>query len=155
MKKVGKILGYFILFVAVVFVGAGIWFRIAPSDPTVWHTDPALAEPGPGRVVLKADGGDRAGPEFDMAPEAVLTQFDAIAMAEPRTTRLAGGPDKGRITYVSRSLVMGFPDYTTVEAVPTETGTQLIIHGRLRYGQSDMGVNSARVDRWLAQLGQG
>ena len=155
MRRVGKILGYLVLFVVVLVVGAGIWFRIAPSDPTVWHTDPALAEPGPGSIVIKADGGDAPPPVLDMPAEEALSAFDAIAMAEPRTTRLAGGPDKGRITYVSRSLIMGFPDYTTVEAVPTEAGTQLLIHGRLRFGQSDMGVNSARVNRWLAQLGQG
>jgi uncharacterized protein (DUF1499 family) len=81
-----------------------------------------------------------------------LAAVDRVAMAEPRTVRLAGSPDEGRITYVSRSRVFGFPDYTTVSAIADEGGTRLVIHARLRFGQSDMGANAARVGRWLAAL---
>ena len=54
------------------------------------------------------------------------------------------------ITYVTRSRVFGFPDYTTVR----QAGDTLEIHGRLRFGESDMGVNAARVDGWLERLRQ-
>ena len=60
--------------------------------------------------------------------------------------------DEGRITYITRSAAFGFPDYTTVEAVTAEDGTRLAIYARLRFGQSDMGVNQARVEEWLSAL---
>jgi len=58
---------------------------------------------------------------------------------------------EGRVTYITRSKLWGFPDYSTFE---TRDG-DLLIHARLRFGSSDMGVNRARVTDWLARLGQG
>ena len=122
----------------------GVWVRLAPSDPARWHTDPAQGTAGENahvaRVVLP-------GP-----PEAALAAFDAVAMAEPRTTRLAGSPAEGRITYVTRSRLWRFPDYTTVAAEAGDGGAALVIHARARFGRSDLGVNAARVGRWLAAL---
>jgi len=54
------------------------------------------------------------------------------------------------ITYVTRSRVFGFPDYTTVR----QAGPQLEIYGRLRFGRSDLGVNAARIDGWLQSFAQ-
>lgn len=71
-----------------------------------------------------------------------------VIMAEPRTKLLAGGPDTGLVTYVTRTAFWGFPDYTTVQT--TQTG--LNVYGRLRFGRSDFGVNAARVDRWINAL---
>jgi uncharacterized protein (DUF1499 family) len=80
-----------------------------------------------------------------------LAALDGIIRAEPRTQVLAGSVEAGMVTYVTRSRVFGFPDYTTV----AQRGDDLAIHARLRYGQSDMGVNKARVERWLTALRQG
>jgi uncharacterized protein (DUF1499 family) len=55
---------------------------------------------------------------------------------------------EGRITYITRTKIIGFPDYTTVQ----QDGDVLRIHGRLRFGRKDFGVNKARVDGWLAQM---
>jgi uncharacterized protein (DUF1499 family) len=33
-----------------------------------------------------------------------------------------------------------------------QDGDMLQIHGRLRFGKSDLGVNAARIDGWLRQL---
>jgi len=130
----------------------GAWVRLAPSDPGQWHTDPAAASPGEGRFVVKPEGGDTEGPLLQMPAEAALAALDAIARDTPRTNVLAGSPAEGRITYVTRSALWGFPDYTTVSAVETDAGTRLLIHARLRFGGSDMGVNAARVERWLEAL---
>jgi len=81
-------------------------------------------------------------------PAAALARLDAIAMASPRTRRLAGSPAEGRITWISRSRLWGFPDYTTAEATPG----RLVIHARQRFGSDDWGVNAARLQDWLAQL---
>ncbi|REC58451.1 DUF1499 domain-containing protein [Rhodosalinus sediminis] len=130
-------LGVLILLVAANFAA---WVRFAPSDPARWHVAPEVTgdEDLTGGVKRRVAG---AGPE-------ALRRFDAIARATPRTQVLAGSVAEGMVTYVTRSALWGFPDYTTV----AQEGDDLIIHGRLRFGTSDMGVNRARVDRWIAAL---
>ena len=124
----------------VVFVVAGTAaVRLAPSDPKVWHVDPAqAADPGAGGVLVrhKIDG------------EAPLQRFDDAMMTEPRVTKLAGSVKERRITYVARSQWVGFPDYITVSYAKGE----LVILSRLRFGQSDLGVNAARLERVLERL---
>ena len=122
----------------------GAWVRLAPSDPARWHGDPAQGAAGDNSHVARV--------VLPMPPAEALAALDAAAMAEPRTRRLAGSVEEGRITYVSRSRIWGFPDYTTVAAVPDGEGAALVIHARARFGQSDLGVNAARVGRWLAAL---
>ena len=141
------------LILIVILIGGGLaYIRLGPSDPARWHTDPQTAEPGTGRYVVKPEGGDSAGPLLAMPPDAALAAFDRVALATPRTAALAGSVEEGRITYITRSAFFGFPDYTSVEAVPAEGGSQLAIFARLRFGQSDFGVNQARVEGWLAAL---
>ena len=72
---------------------------------------------------------------------------------DPRTERVAGAPGEGRITWVQRTRLWGFPDYITADAQPAPGGgTRLEILSRLRFGREDMGVNRTRVTRWLARL---
>lgn len=123
---------------ALVVVGMG-FIRLAPSDPSQWHVVPAVTQdrdlPG-GAMHILTDA------------EGALALIDAIARATPRTTVLAGSVDEGMITYITRSRIMGFPDYTTVR----QEGDTLTVYARLRFGRSDLGVNRARVDGWLAEL---
>jgi hypothetical protein len=126
--------------VVIFLVVAGLlaWIRFAPDDVARWHVAPAAVEDRDmeGGVMRARSGG--------------LAAMNAIILAEPRTKVLAGSVESGMVTYVTRSKVMGFPDYTTVE----QRGDMLALRARLRYGKSDMGVNKARVERWLADLGQ-
>ncbi len=126
------------------------WIRLAPNDPEEWHVDPLKADdPGEGGVLLLP------GPEartYDTTPKKLLSAFDRIAMEEPRVERLEGSVGRGRITYVARTKWLGFPDYISVTAVPADGGAQLAVYSRLRYGRGDMGVNRARLDRWLEKL---
>lgn len=128
----------------VALLGFGAYVRLAPSDPARWNTDPALGTQGRNSHVAKVF--------LPLPPAEALAAFDEVAMAEPRTTRLAGSPEEGRITYVSRSRLWGFPDYTTVGTVPDDGGTWLMIWGRSRFGEGDLGVNAARIGRWVAAL---
>jgi hypothetical protein len=142
--KAGRMAGYLALGLLVALVAFAGYVRLAPSDPVRWHVAP-VTEGAPGEVVASASGatlrlsGDGA---------ALLTRLDAIALATPRTSRLAGSVEEGRITWITRSALWGFPDYTTAEAGPKG----LAIHARLRFGQSDLGVNAARLADWLARL---
>lgn len=121
-------------------VVAGLaYIRLAPSDPARWHT--AIEADNDKRFAAGAIRVTQAGPE-------ALTLVDKAAQALPRTSRLAGSVEDGHITYITRSKLMGFPDYTTVQQA---NGT-LKLHARLRFGRSDLGVNDARLGQLLAAL---
>lgn len=129
-------------------------------DPDRWHVDPATAErTGKPNDYLVAPGGatqapaDRVLPAWSGTPVELIDRFDAVARAAPRVEVVAGGPEDLFVTYVQRSRWIGFPDYISVRAVPDGDGASLIVWSRSRYGHSDLGVNRARVDEWIAALG--
>lgn len=147
-----------LIFLAVLLIVAALAFaayvRLSPMDPTAWHVDPATTpRTDKPNDYLVADGGDRDAIVVAETPEAVLTRLDAAAMAEPGVSRLAGSVADGRVTYVQRTPMMRYPDAISVSAVPDGDGAKLSLYSRSRYGQSDFGVNRARVERWLATLG--
>jgi hypothetical protein len=135
-------------------VGFAGYVRLAPSDPARWHVGPSLYgwdHDGPWDQVVALGGGASLRLSTAVgAPSDLLSRLDAVALATPRTTQLAGSVDEGRITWVTRSALWGFPDYTTAEVRPDG----LYIHARLRFGSSDMGVNAARLNDWLQALTQ-
>ena len=124
------------------------WVRLAPSDPGQWHV-PITAQPGPADQVVPLEGAATLLLSTARGtPAEVLAKLDATALATPRTTRLAGSVDEGRITWITRSALWGFPDYTTAEIRPEG----VLVHARLRFGKSDLGVNAARLSDWLSRL---
>ena len=127
----------------VIAVGAMLYIRLAPSDPAAWNSDPL--GPGKGQVVPP-------GKAYPMMPEALIDRLNTIAIATPRTTLLVR--DGTRATWITRSRLMGFPDYTTAQAYPADGGATLALHARQRFGQKDFGVNAARLTDWLARLSQ-
>ncbi len=136
---------------ALIVAGFGLYVRLAPSDPARWHVTPAPAARTD--CTVEAGTGDaRATCLRPQSPAQLLAQLDEIATATPHTTRLAGSPDTGRITWITRSRLWGFPDYTTAEATADGTGSRLTLHARLRFGSSDLGVNASRLRDWLARL---
>jgi uncharacterized protein (DUF1499 family) len=115
------------------------YVRLAPSDPARWH----VAVDGAG------DADFASGARRVIATDAGrLAEADAWMRAQPRTTVLAGSVEEGRITYVTRTKVFGFPDYTTLDA----TSGELRAQARLRFGASDLGVNRERLEGLIAAL---
>ncbi len=140
---------------ALIVLSALVYVRVAPTSPANWHIDPMVAaSPGPAGILVRPRGGDIEPRNYDMPPGDLLRRLDRIIRSTARTRVLAGSVEEGRITYVTRSLVFGFPDYATVTTVPTGTGSAPVILSRLRFGLSDSGVNRARVTRWLKALDQ-
>ncbi|SLN11198.1 hypothetical protein PSA7680_00111 [Pseudoruegeria aquimaris] len=129
---------------------AMLYVRLAPTTEDAWHVDPdAAGDPGEAGILIRSDDARAPAGRADR----LLARLDAVAMATPRTRRIAGSLGEGRITYETRSLLWGFPDYTTVQLVPQADGTaRLAILARLRFGRSDLGVNGKRVAGWLAAL---
>lgn len=136
--------------VCVIAVGA-LWVRLAPLRPEHWHIVPsAEASTGRPNEAQMLPGADA--PVYDLSPADLAARLDALALAEPRTERLAGQPEHGFTTYVQRSPVWRFPDVISVRVLPHGEGAMLAIWSRARYGYSDWGVNAARLARWLEAL---
>lgn len=129
----------FLGFGLIIVVCALAYVRLSQGDISNWHVPVAGTQ--------DADGAGDALRVIAATPETFATA-DAYMAALPRTKALAGSLDEGRITYITRSQVFGFPDYTTVEYAD---GT-LKAFARLRYGQSDLGVNRERLEGLIAAL---
>ncbi len=131
-------------------VGLMAYIRLAPAAPALWHIDlagarpAAIAQASPDHVTTLPNGA-YADLTTDQ-PQASLAQLDTIALATPRTRRLAGSVAEGRITWETRSKLIGFPDYTTAQI----TTTGVTLYARQRFGSQDMGVNAARLTAWIS-----
>lgn len=137
------------LLVVLIVVLALAYIRLAPLDPQRWHVDPLTVTPpsSPNFYLQPLDESI-----YSEEPVELLRQLDALVMAEAGTRVLAGSPEEGWITYVQRTRIMGYPDLISVRAVQGEDGTKLALFSRSRFGYSDVGVNEARIRRWLEGL---
>lgn len=122
-------LGWIVL--GVVLVGLA-YIRLSPADMARFH-QPVTATADETRVggAVRVIPGDAQ----------TLARIDTAARTLPRTKVIAGSVDNGLITYQTRSLIFGFPDYTTVQLVDDN----IRMYARLRFGNSDLGVNAARL----------
>jgi hypothetical protein len=127
-------------------IAAGIYFRTVSMPPETWHVDPAAATP-PDSPNYELRAGDRA-PVFDVPADVMAARIDAIATSEGADL-IGGSLGEGHMTYVARSRLMGYPDAISVRLTPVTQGTRVEIYSRSRFGYSDMGVNAARVARWI------
>lgn len=116
------------------------YVRLAPTDASAMHGAVTADE--------DADGEGHCVRVLDAGPDA-FARVNAAMVALPRTTRVAGSVDEGRVTYVTRSKWIGFPDYTTVE----QSGGRVKMFARLRFGRSDFGVNRARLEQLVKAAG--
>lgn len=129
-----------ILGLLIVAVLSGLVFiRLAPTDVARWHKPVGDAETTDGagwsaRVVPATDG--------------LLSDLHQAMLALPNTHMIAGSLSEGRLTYITRTKIIGFPDFTTIE----QDGNQIKLYGRLRFGRSDFGVNGKRLDGVLERV---
>jgi len=127
-----------------------VYIRLAPDDVALVHVaPPSGATPdspviGQGSALFVAD--------FNADPEQMWQMLQQVIQSTPRTKYLAGSVKEGMITFVTRSVVFGFPDYTTITVTQNEQGSRVTLFGRLRYGRSDFGVNAKRLRGWIKAL---
>lgn len=130
----------FVIWGVILLVAAGLaYVRLAPGDPARWHL--------PVDATTDAET-DNSATRVLAAEAEALTRADAHMRGLPRTEVLAGSVGEGRITYVTRSRLMGYPDYTTLDY----SDGMLKAHARSRFGKSDLGVNRKRLEGLLAAL---
>lgn len=141
------------LLLALVAAGAvlaAIILRLVPMPPEIWHVDPAQVTPpdSPNFVLLRG----AEAPLVEGEVSDVAQRIDNRARSEGATL-IAGSVAEGFMTYVARTRLMGFPDAVSIRILPADDGAVRVeIFSRSRFGYSDMGVNAARVDRWLGPL---
>ncbi len=94
-----------------------------------------------------------ASPLFDVSVDALRTQWDAVVAAQQHLVTLNQGD--GQIDYVQRTALVRYPDIITVRFIALSPGqSTLAIYSRSIYGNSDFGVNAARIESWLAALNE-
>ena len=125
--------------IPIVALGFAVYVRLAPSDAARWHKTPEVAHDS---------SNENSARRLVMSGKDGLARLDAIATATPRTTVLAGSVEDGMVTYITRSKLMGYPDYTTAY----QDGDMLKVFARSRFGRKDFSVNAKRVDGWIDAL---
>ena len=139
---------------ALAVIGLSLYVRFAPLDPSRWHVEIATSDAprdGTCSATLKVlVNGARSACLLPDTPTEILIKLNTIALATPRTSRLDGTPETGRISWVARSKLMGYPDVITAQATATPSGTRLDVFSRQVYGRGDWGVNAARLKVWLS-----
>ena len=126
-----------IVFGIILFGVLNIYVRMSKIDPQNFHLITAFKENADTTEVV-----------FRSIASGDMATLVARVQATPRTTRLAGQVEDGKMTFVTRSLIWGFPDITTI----WQDEDKIKIHARQRFGLYDFGVNAKRVDAWLASL---
>jgi uncharacterized protein (DUF1499 family) len=57
--------------------------------------------------------------------------------------------------YIQRTPRLGYPDTIVVKFIDQQQGqSTLAIYSRSQFGESDFGVNKARIERWLLKLAE-
>jgi uncharacterized protein (DUF1499 family) len=96
---------------------------------------------------------DVAPPLFTIPAADLREKLRTSLRDESRLTELAAVDDL-HLRFVQRSLLMRFPDIIDVVIVPRSSGVStLALYSRSAVGRSDLGVNRARIERWLAYIG--
>jgi uncharacterized protein (DUF1499 family) len=137
-----------------------IWSLFGPADlgPVEFQTltrrttpNDALACP-PG--ICRAQS-DVTPPEYALSAADLRAAFTKVITAEPRLTAVASDDAMLTDRYIQRSALMRYPDTIVVRFFDLPEGrATLALYSRSQLGHGDMGVNRARIERWLAKLGE-
>ena len=132
------------------------WFGAADLGPVDFAT---LQRRATGNDALACPDGlcgaraDQVTALYPVPAVALRQAFSKAIAGEPRVTIVAA--DEAALTdrYIQRTALMGFPDTIVVQYFDRPGGqSTLALSSRSRFGKGDMGVNRARVARWLALL---
>ena len=107
---------------------------------------------------------------WPVTPAVLWATLNRIAAGFPRTFKLGEFPDldgrpiqpsapggapaigRPQSQWVERSALMNYPDIIAAEVRAAPEGAALLLYSRSLFGWSDLGVNKARAERWLAAL---
>ena len=137
-----------------------VWALFGPADlgPVEFETlarrstpNDALACP-PGICQAQSD---LTPPEYAVSAADLRLAFAKAIAPEPRLTAIASDDAALIDRYIQRSALMRYPDTIVVKFFDLPDGRSTIaLYSRSQLGKSDLGVNRARIERWLAKLGE-
>ncbi|MFY4730664.1 DUF1499 domain-containing protein [Nitrospira sp. BLG_2] len=137
-----------------------VWEQFGPADlgPVAFETlkrrdapNDALACP---TGVCRAQS-DLTPPEYAVDAAKLRAAFAKAISAELRITAVATDATTMIDRYIQRSALMRYPDTIVVQFFDRPGGrSTLALYSRSQLGHGDMGVNRARLERWLAKLGE-
>ena len=137
-----------------------VWSLVGPADlgPVDFKTlqrrttpNDALACP----ANLCQAKADIASPEFTGSAQDLRQALTRAISNEPRLVQVAGDDANLTYRYVQRSWLMRYPDTIVVQFFDSANGhATLAVYSRSQLGKGDLGVNLARIKRWLALLQQ-
>ena len=92
---------------------------------------------------------------YPLTARDLRAAFAKVIASEPRVTTVE--LDEASLTdrYIQRSERLGFPDTIVVRFIDYPEGrSSLAIYSRSQLGESDLGANKARIERWLSKLAE-
>lgn len=96
---------------------------------------------------------DMVPPIFAVGAPELQKALAKVLASEPRLEPVARDESGFTQRYVQRSRVMKFPDTIVVKLIDLGEGrSTLALYSRSQLGESDLGVNRARIARWLDKL---
>lgn len=135
-----------------------IWSFFGPADlgPVAFET--LERRPTPTDALACPSGfcrldGDIHPPVYPVDAPTLRKALAKALMTERRITRVDIDDRTQTDRYVQRSERMRFPDTIVVRylALPNDRST-VAIYSRSQLGRNDLGVNQARIERWLQKL---
>jgi uncharacterized protein (DUF1499 family) len=145
--------------IAAIVWGVGlerVWTAFGPADlgPVAFETlqrrttpNDALACPPD---ICRAPA-DLAAPVFAVSAAELRQAFGRVIASEPDVTQAGSGVLGER--YIQRSRWLRFPDTIEVRYIARgEARSTIALYSRSQLGRGDLGVNRARIARWLEKL---
>ena len=92
-------------------------------------------------------------PLYPVSGERLRLIVAEAAMVDPDTQPIYAARWEDHDRYLARSRVFRFPDTIDVLVIePAENQATLAIYSRSQIGRADLGVNRARIERWLSRV---
>jgi uncharacterized protein (DUF1499 family) len=94
-------------------------------------------------------------PLFAVDANGLRAAMAKVIESEPRIALVQTNDTALTDRYIQRSALLGFPDTVVVRYIEQPDGrSSLAMYSRSQLGRSDLGVNKARLERWLGKLRQ-
>jgi uncharacterized protein (DUF1499 family) len=97
---------------------------------------------------------DIAPVRLNLPPDRAFDLALGVAKAMAGWQILANDPAAGRFEACQASFLFGFVDDIVIRVTPSDGGSRVDIRSHSRQGRGDLGVNAARVRKFLAALRQ-
>ncbi len=135
-----------------------IWALFGPADlgPVSFETLKRRSSPNDALACPQdtcTAKSDVAPPVFAVSAPDLQKAFTKVIASEPSVEQVASGDGGLTARYIQRTRIMRFPDTIVVRFIDLgDARSTIALYSRSQLGESDFGVNHARIERWLKKL---